>query len=118
MEESDKGQYEIVEREWGQYLKLFDTPHTTVKILDFCKANPMLPQKHKHRHEIWMVLEGEIHITLEGELNTYVRGDIIRIHKDMWHSAVGDAIVLEIWMYSCRSPSTEEDIVRKEKGMH
>ena len=109
-----------VQRKWGSY-KILDTNTSwQVKELSFDPGHSLSDQRHAHRSEFWLVVEGSILLKLDRgmgktESRIYRKGESVDIPKGVWHKAtnVGTKLskVIEVWLGDMLS---EDDIQRRD----
>ena len=114
----------IIRKPWGSYEILIEHEDYVVKKLTLLPQKQFSLQKHEHRTEEWVVLEGEGLFTLgkdekrasEYVLNKKSRAIVPRgcIHRLKNTSVNKDLEVLEIWWGGDGVTLSEEDIIRFE----
>ena len=105
-------------RRWGKY-KVIDqcdyadgekslTKHLLVK-----QGKHISYQRHQHRREVWVVIDGEGELVLDGVTKTITRGDIVNIERGQKHkiSAITPLHIIETQIGDIL---TEDDIERFE----
>lgn len=55
----------VVERPWGQFQQFVANEAVTVKIITVQPGHRLSLQKHRHRDEMWQVIDGPIDIQLD-----------------------------------------------------
>ena len=108
----------IERRPWGQYEIISDTDSYKLKILTINQGQSISLQSHKHRSEIWHILDGAGYV-LNGpvqeelESQVYVTGDTIEIPVGHLHKIVAaeDTRIFEVQFGTYFG---EDDIVRFE----
>jgi D-beta-D-heptose 7-phosphate kinase/D-beta-D-heptose 1-phosphate adenosyltransferase len=98
-----------VERDWGSYLTLGETPSYKVKELRFVGMKEMSLQRHMKRSEHWLVISGKIFVRRNGDWRTMYPGNSIDIPPGMKHQAYGEGVVIEI---QTGESFAEDDICR------
>ena len=70
-------------------------------------------QRHQHRREVWVVIDGEGELVLDGVTKTITRGDIVNIERGQKHkiSAITPLHIIETQIGDIL---TEDDIERFE----
>lgn len=79
------------ERRWGEYKVIgnvtFPDGHKALtKQLVLLPGCAISYQLHRHREEIWTIIDGDGEIVLDGERKTVRRGDVITIPKQQKHA--------------------------------
>lgn len=72
-------------RPWGKYQVLFETQSTKVKELTVDARQKLSYQSHKHRSEVWVVVEGTATITKDGLISRHGVGEHIYIPRGTKH---------------------------------
>ena len=104
------------ERKWGYYDVLYETEHSKTKILSVDPHAQLSLQKHEHRDEHWVVLEG-IACVSDGEAAMTINaGEYIYIPIGQLHllsnaSAHTQLLIMEV-QYSKIGHCDESDITR------
>jgi len=80
-----------VERPWGSYDVLLDTPMHKVKTLTILPEKRISYQRHQRRTEHWVIISGTARITLDDVTNDYGPGDTIRIVRGTKHRLANPA---------------------------
>ena len=103
-----------IQRAWGWYLTLFRTPWFCVKILRFKPEGALSMQKHKHRTEIWFLMNA-MGILADDVEKTWVNKfwGFVRIKPNTWHkfTAFHNPVYAIELQYGRKV--TESDIERK-----
>ena len=105
-------------RFWGEY-KVLDYcvqengENSLTKHLCIYQGNHISYQTHKHRTEMWTVIEGSGKIIIEGEIKPIGRGDTACITPGMKHAIKAD-MELHVIEIQIGEELTEEDIDRLE----
>lgn len=93
----------IVERDWGHYevvdhLRFEDGFRSLTKLLVLRPGAAISYQLHRHRDELWQVIDGEGLFLLDGVSRTLRRGDIAVISRLQRHSvrALSRLVILEV----------------------
>jgi len=113
-----------IEKPWGSYEVLVEQEDYVVKKLTLHPMKRFSLQKHDHRREEWIVLEGEGLLTLgkdEKRASEYVLNKKSRaivpqgyIHRLQNINENKNLEVLEIWWGGYGKTLSEEDIIRYE----
>jgi mannose-6-phosphate isomerase-like protein (cupin superfamily) len=93
---SDLGSFEVlaqmerlfagpVYRPWGHYDALHESHHYQVKRLTILPGRSISLQRHQHRAEHWVVVEGRAHVTRDGEQLTLDANEAAYIPALQWH---------------------------------
>lgn len=107
-------EFNLVDRQWGQFLQFTENEKTTVKLLEIKKGKKISYQYHNFREEMWYVISGWCWATKDidqGVLSHALKpGEIFSIPIKSRHKleALEDSIILEI----SRGHFDENDIVR------
>ncbi len=72
-------------RPWGGFRVLEDTPTFKVKRIWVLSGQRLSYQKHFHRSEDWVVVEGNGTITLDGKERRLSKGDSVHIPVEAAH---------------------------------
>ena len=101
-----------VKRPWGEYHVLEKTPKHWLKKIFINKGEQSSLQSHKHRDEIWIVLQGKIKAQKGNDSFILNEGEVLRIGKEEKHRIYGltKACILEAAFGQPR----ERDIIRYE----
>ncbi len=105
-------------RRWGKY-KVVDhcdyedgekslTKHLLIK-----EGKHISYQRHQHRREVWVIVDGEGELILDGETRSVHRGDIVNIEKGQKHK-ISALTPLHIIETQIGDMLTEDDIERFE----
>jgi len=105
-------------RRWGKY-KVVDhcdyedgekslTKHLLIK-----EGKHISHQRHQHRREVWVIVDGEGELLLDGQTRTVHRGDIVNIEKGHMHKITA-ITPLHIIETQIGDVLTEDDIERFE----
>ena len=104
--------YKFIKKPWGGFLTLEKYPNYWLKKLFINRDEQISLQSHKHRYEIWIVLQGKIIVQKGDVQQTLHSGEFIKIEKEEKHriSSLSNACVLEAAFGQPR----ERDIIRYE----
>jgi mannose-1-phosphate guanylyltransferase len=101
------------ERRWGWYKtlehnKIDEQKEVLTKRLVVNKGKNLSYHMHLHRHEVWMIINGEGEFVLDGVIKKVKAGDILEIPAKAKHAikALNDLDIIEI---QTGSPLKEED---------
>lgn len=72
-------------RPWGFYRVIEDEPDHKVKRIVVYPGERLSLQRHRHRTEHWMILQGQAEITRNQEIITMASGQAIDIPQGAWH---------------------------------
>lgn len=72
-------------RPWGSFTVLKDEPHYKLKQLMAKPGNRLSLQRHQHREEHWMVIQGQAEVTLDDQQIRLQPGEYIKIPQHSWH---------------------------------
>ena len=101
------------DRPWGGFRQFAHNALCTVKILTVADGQVLSLQSHRHRDELWVVLDDGLRIEIDGEEHLASPGDEFVIPRGSRHrlgSADGGGRVLEISF----GEFDEDDIERYE----
>lgn len=111
---------EITEtRPWGSFTVLKDEPHYKLKQLMAKPGNRLSLQRHQHREEHWLVMQGHPEITRDEDQIPLGPGDYIQIPQHSWHRLANLAQpdsgeLVEIIELQLGTYFGEDDIERRE----
>ena len=101
------------ERPWGNYRVLFRDQSTWVKRITVKSNQRLSLQKHEHRSENWIVVQGAGEVVLGDKSVLVKQGSMIEIKKGEAHrmenNGAGDLIFIEVALGEVLS---EDDIIR------
>lgn len=102
-------------RPWGYYTILSQTPDYKIKEIGVNPHKRLSLQRHKHRAEHWIILEGKGLVTLNGEHINVVKGSMVHVrHHDIHRiENTGDTLLVFIEVQT-GSYFGEDDIERLE----
>lgn len=101
------------ERPWGRFFILDESDKYKIKRIEVEKEQRLSYQLHKHRSEVWTIIEGEGVLTIDGKDQNISQGDTVLIPKKSKHrikNSGSDLLVLielQIGTYF-----GEDDIIR------
>ena len=100
-------------RPWGNYLTLYESGDTKVKIITVLPRHRLSYQSHENRSEHWVVVSGQGLVTMEGESNQHSVNDYIYVPTKVKHRIqnTGDSNLVFVEIQT-GSSFEEEDIVR------
>lgn len=111
---ADRPMYE--ERNWGKYAVMghahySDGYGSLTKTLTVDAGKCLSYQIHRHRDEVWTVVDGTGQLMLDDKISDLNRGDVVRISAGQKHSlrAITDLVVIEVQIGDVLQ---EEDIER------
>lgn len=95
-----RAQVSIVERPWGRFQQFSLNEPTTVKVITVEPGQRLSLQRHRHRGELWQVLDGDLEITLDERTWTAACGELVWVpvgatHRLANHSGK-DSRILEV----------------------
>lgn len=79
---------DITKRRWGHYKILTEQPGYKVKQLTLSAGASISYQKHQHRSEHWVIMEGIAQVRLEHQTKLLQQGEEITINPQQWHQLV------------------------------
>lgn len=103
-----------VERPWGWYETLASGSCYLVKRLWLAPGQRISLQRHHHRCEHWVVVNGDGWLTLEDASHRAERGSTLFVPEGARHRAEAGAAGLEIVEVQRGDPLSESDIERFE----
>ena len=80
---------EVVERQWGLFLKFIENQTCTVKLLQIKKGKSISLQYHKNRVEQWYLISGLVWIRNDEVSKKLYPGDMTEIQKMAIHKMEG-----------------------------
>tara|TARA_R100001377_G_C3141079_1_gene92682 strand:- start:214 stop:582 length:369 start_codon:yes stop_codon:yes gene_type:complete len=111
-----------IEKPWGSYEVLLEQEDYVVKKLTLHPAKQFSLQKHEHRDEEWVVLEGEGLLTLGPDVDSASQSFLSErsramvpqgfVHRLLNINTNKNLEVLEIWWGGYGKTLSEEDIIR------
>ena len=75
-----------VSKPWGHFQNLVSDKNYLVKIIYINKGHELSLQRHKHRDEHWVILEGECEVKRNNEKILMTKNDYIFIEKESVHT--------------------------------
>lgn len=107
--------YSKVYRPWGWYETILDATFFKVKRIYVKPGGSLSLQKHKHRSEHWVVIEGKASIQLDGKLIFLKANESTYIAKNILHRLSNNTkFNLEIIEIQSGTYLGEDDIIRVE----
>ena len=113
-----------IEKPWGSYEVLLEQEDYVVKKLTLHPMKQFSLQKHEHREEEWIILDGDGLLTLGTDKNRTSQSFLIEksraivpqgyVHRLQNINANKNLEVLEIWWGRDGKKLSEEDIIRYE----
>ncbi len=101
------------QRPWGNWIVYDVIPHAVVKKIEILPGKRISLQRHQHRSERWIVVEGVATVTRDKELLTILPGESVMIPCKCVHRLANEKkdllVVIEIQYGDYLS---EEDIER------
>lgn len=101
-------------RPWGRWEEYLNEPGYRVKRIVVHPGERLSLQKHEHREEHWVVVQGEGQFTLDDDVRPVSAGDRLHIPKEGVHRIENDSdaplVFIETQLGICR----EDDIIRLE----
>jgi len=102
-----------VKRPWGSFEIIYQKPELTIKIIIVRPHSRLSLQSHKHRDEMWLVLDGLPKCLVGDEMMEMCKPQFIPVFRNEKHRLIGSKTggrVLEISF----GKFNEKDIVRYE----
>ena len=103
-----------VERPWGWYETITSGEGYLVKRLWLSPGRRISLQRHQHRCEHWVVVNGEGWLTLEDTTVQAQKGTTLFVPEGARHRAEAGSVALEIVEVQRGDPLSEADIERFE----
>ena len=101
------------QRPWGEFEVLLDTEYCKVKQITVKPYEALSLQYHKHRSEVWTIVQGEANVQIDNIMHSVQTGETINIPLNAIHSVANsndvDLIFIETQLGSYFG---EDDIVR------
>ena len=101
-------------RPWGRWEEYLNEPGYRVKRIIVNPGQRLSLQKHKHRKEHWVIVQGRGSFTLDDEVRAVEEGDAVFIPRGGVHRLENDGedylILIETQLGLC----LEDDIIRLE----
>ncbi len=79
------------ERPWGRWLVMDAMPRSVVKKLTILPGCRLSLQRHRHRSELWIVVDGIAEVQREQQYFTLRPGEQIFLHKGCLHRLANDS---------------------------
>jgi mannose-6-phosphate isomerase-like protein (cupin superfamily) len=103
-----------IEKSWGYYEILHEEPNFLIKKLTIHPTHAISFQYHKHREEMWYVIDGDGAFTLDGNQFLGTPGFAFVVKPGEKHQVRNirydkDLVAIEVWRGDILS---EDDIVR------
>ena len=91
----------IVEKPWGSYQVLEEGTHYIVKKIIVNSGGKLSLQRHQHRSEYWIIVEGEAVVTINDEIKILKENKTIFIPRKSKHRLANESakklIIIELW---------------------
>jgi len=100
-------------RPWGGFEKFMENEQATVKRIWVNPGMRLSLQSHKHRSELWVILEGTLEVEVDGTTTLLEKGDRVFIPCGARHRASGRQGYCE-WLEIAFGDFAEDDIERFE----
>jgi len=105
----------VVDRPWGYYYVIGSGLRWVTKVLVIEPGLSTSMQRHLHRSESYVVVEGVANINMNGDVKTLYEQHMGRVSPGVWHQIANpgkiDLVVVETWTGSYLA---EDDIERKD----
>lgn len=106
----------ITKRRWGHHKVLTEQPGYKLKQLTLAAGASISYQKHQHRSEHWVIMEGVAEVRLENEIKHLEQNEEITIRPTQWHQLINlGANELTVIETQVGSYLEEDDIIRAEE---
>ncbi len=103
------------ERQWGSFAVLYSDAFCKIKHLYIKPGKNISYQYHRHRAEIWTIVQGSGKFILDGEDRLLQAGDSVEIAVGQWHTIQNiKGEMLVIHEIQTGRILEESDIVRQE----
>ncbi len=110
---------EKAERPWGSWAVFNVYPRAILKQIRVKPGGRLSLQSHRHRDELWTVVQGTATVEIDGSIRRLGEGGVVTVPRGSRHRLGNDAqemlIVIEIQSGELLS---EEDIERYEDDYH
>ncbi|MBI4432686.1 MAG: phosphomannose isomerase type II C-terminal cupin domain [Candidatus Omnitrophica bacterium] len=73
------------QRPWGKYEIIYQGPGVQVKCVEVNPGKRLSLQKHKHRSEQWIFVQGAGSVTLDGREMEVARGSVAQVPVEQSH---------------------------------
>lgn len=101
-------------RPWGRWEEYLNEPGYRVKRIIVYPGQRLSLQKHRHRKEHWVIVQGEGAFTLDDEVRRVEEGDAVFIPKEGVHRIENDGDDYLIFIETQLGLCLEDDIIRLE----
>jgi mannose-6-phosphate isomerase-like protein (cupin superfamily) len=102
------------ERPWGRWEECLNEPGYRLKRIIVHPGQRLSLQKHKHRNEYWVIVQGHGKFTLAESETPVSPGDTAFIPMGEWHRVENDRTEILVIIETEIGKCTEDDIIRKE----
>jgi mannose-6-phosphate isomerase len=100
-------------RPWGSYTVLDQGDGYQVKRIEVIPGKRLSYQKHAHRSEHWVVVQGQAVVTLDGQDRSLTRGDTVEVPVEAAHRIANPGEAPLVFIEVQRGDYLgEDDIVR------
>lgn len=101
----------IVNRLWGSYEVLMESPHFKIKLVQIKPQSELHMQKHHHRSEHWIIIEGQATVIINGVMKHLKKSESTYISPGKAHQLKNPShdIILEILEVQVGDVLLEED---------
>ena len=72
-------------RPWGQFERFTLNEPSTVKVITVARGQRLSLQRHNHRDELWVILDGPLIVELDGQRRTVSAGEKVWIPRTTLH---------------------------------
>jgi mannose-6-phosphate isomerase-like protein (cupin superfamily) len=102
-----------VHRPWGSFQIMDRGPRFVVKRIVVAPGQELSYQRHLHRAEHWVVVQGTAQVTLEGATSELCENESIYVRQGAWHRLANIGLIpLEIIEVQTGTYLEEDDILR------
>ena len=70
---------------WGKWVVLLETSSYKVKEISVNPNHRLSYQTHKHRQEVWTIVQGNAEVTIDGQIKQFKKNDVIEIGLQVPH---------------------------------
>jgi len=105
---------ETVDRPWGHFEVLKDSPKFKVKRLKVAPHQSLSYQSHSKRTEFWVVVDGEGELTIDDATHQIKVGDTALIPAGSKHRLSCSSLGIEVVEVQTGTYFGEDDIIRYE----
>jgi mannose-6-phosphate isomerase-like protein (cupin superfamily) len=105
---------EADERPWGGFLRVSRNTPSTVKVIEVAPGRRLSLQRHEHRGELWLVLDGPMQVEVGDECRTVPGGSTVWVPRGAVHRASNPGPTTARFLEVAFGHFDEDDIERLE----